>query len=372
MDEVRTFCRICEPSCGLVAHVDDGRARQADARPRHPVTKGFACHKGLAAVDVHHDPDRLDRPDAACRRRHVDRRCRGTRRWRTSPPGCGRSSPSTAPARSAPTSATRRRSTRWRSLHVGALAAGPRRAPHVLVGHAGLRQQVRRQRGRVRLVHGAPDPRPRAHRPVPDHRREPAGVAGQLLLDPQRPRRRCAGRRRAAPASCSSTPAASRRPTAASATPCSSGPTPTCGSSPPCCTRSTRSAASTTRRGRPPRHATSRGCARSSPPYPADRVAAVTGVDRPTSIRELAAAWVATPRASVHASTGINMGRQGTLGLLARAHAVVRHRPPRRRGRQPEERRLLRQRRGRAPACPSRATSTPSSAACAAVRCPAR
>ena len=28
----------------------------------HPVTKGFACHKGLAAVDVNHDPDRLDRP----------------------------------------------------------------------------------------------------------------------------------------------------------------------------------------------------------------------------------------------------------------------------------------------------------------------
>ena len=46
--------------------------------------------------------------------------------------------------------------------------------------------------------------------------------------------------------------------------------------------------------------------------YPADRVAGVTGVDADV-IRELAAAWVATPRASVHASTGINMGRQGSL-----------------------------------------------------------
>jgi formate dehydrogenase len=46
--------------------------------------------------------------------------------------------------------------------------------------------------------------------------------------------------------------------------------------------------------------------------YPADRVAAVTGIPAAT-IRELAAAWVATPRASVHASTGLNMGRQGTL-----------------------------------------------------------
>jgi formate dehydrogenase len=47
-------------------------------------------------------------------------------------------------------------------------------------------------------------------------------------------------------------------------------------------------------------------------PYPPDRVEHVTGVPAAT-IRELAAAWVATPRASVHASTGINMGRQGTL-----------------------------------------------------------
>ncbi|MCU1502003.1 MAG: hypothetical protein JWM12_1357, partial [Ilumatobacteraceae bacterium] len=46
--------------------------------------------------------------------------------------------------------------------------------------------------------------------------------------------------------------------------------------------------------------------------YPADRVAAVTAVPADV-VRELAAAWVATPRASVHASTGLNMGRQGTL-----------------------------------------------------------
>ena len=46
--------------------------------------------------------------------------------------------------------------------------------------------------------------------------------------------------------------------------------------------------------------------------YPAERTAAVTGISTDT-VHELAAAWVATPRASVHASTGINMGRQGTL-----------------------------------------------------------
>jgi anaerobic selenocysteine-containing dehydrogenase len=62
MDTVRTFCRICEPSCGLVAHVDGGQLVKLTPDREHPVTKGFACHKGLAAVDIHRDPDRLDHP----------------------------------------------------------------------------------------------------------------------------------------------------------------------------------------------------------------------------------------------------------------------------------------------------------------------
>lgn len=62
MSEIRTFCRICEPSCGLVAHVDGGVLVKLTPDREHPVTKGFACHKGLAAVDIHDDPDRLDVP----------------------------------------------------------------------------------------------------------------------------------------------------------------------------------------------------------------------------------------------------------------------------------------------------------------------
>ncbi len=61
-ESVRTFCRICEPSCGLVAQVDDGVLVKLSPDRDHPVTNGFACHKGLAAVDLHHDPDRLDHP----------------------------------------------------------------------------------------------------------------------------------------------------------------------------------------------------------------------------------------------------------------------------------------------------------------------
>ena len=60
--DIRTFCRICEPSCGLIATVDEGRLVAISPDRSHPVTKGFACHKGLAALDLHNDPDRLSYP----------------------------------------------------------------------------------------------------------------------------------------------------------------------------------------------------------------------------------------------------------------------------------------------------------------------
>ena len=68
-----------------------------------------------------------------------------------------------------------------------------RQQAHLLVGHPGLRQQVRGQRGGVRLEHDPPDPGPRAHRLRAGVRREPARVARQLHLD-RRPGA-CAARR---------------------------------------------------------------------------------------------------------------------------------------------------------------------------------
>mgnify|MGYP005853239221 FL=1 len=59
---VPTFCRVCEPACGLLAEVEDGALVRLRPDREHPVTQGFACHKGLAGVDVHRDPDRLDHP----------------------------------------------------------------------------------------------------------------------------------------------------------------------------------------------------------------------------------------------------------------------------------------------------------------------
>lgn len=59
---VHTFCRICEPACGLLADVDGAQVLRLQPDAEHPVHKGFACHKGVHYLKLHNDPDRLDRP----------------------------------------------------------------------------------------------------------------------------------------------------------------------------------------------------------------------------------------------------------------------------------------------------------------------
>lgn len=59
---VRTFCRLCEAGCGMVAAVEENRLVRLRPDHDHPATRGFACNKGLRAVDLHHDPDRLRSP----------------------------------------------------------------------------------------------------------------------------------------------------------------------------------------------------------------------------------------------------------------------------------------------------------------------
>jgi anaerobic selenocysteine-containing dehydrogenase len=62
MTDVRTFCRVCEPACGLVARVEDGALTSVRPDRDHPVSRGWACNKGIATLDVHRDPDRLSHP----------------------------------------------------------------------------------------------------------------------------------------------------------------------------------------------------------------------------------------------------------------------------------------------------------------------
>ena len=57
-----TFCRICEASCGLQVEVQDNRVTRIRPDREHPVTKGYACVKGIRFDEVQHAPDRVVQP----------------------------------------------------------------------------------------------------------------------------------------------------------------------------------------------------------------------------------------------------------------------------------------------------------------------
>lgn len=62
MTEQSTYCRICEPTCGMIATVEDGKLVQLRPDADHPISKGFSCPKGIEFVHVQNDPDRLLHP----------------------------------------------------------------------------------------------------------------------------------------------------------------------------------------------------------------------------------------------------------------------------------------------------------------------
>jgi anaerobic selenocysteine-containing dehydrogenase len=62
IDTKHTFCRLCEVMCGLEVTVTDGEITKVRGDTDHPVSKGFACNKGLLSLDIHRDPDRLNHP----------------------------------------------------------------------------------------------------------------------------------------------------------------------------------------------------------------------------------------------------------------------------------------------------------------------
>lgn len=58
----KTFCRICEASCGLVAHIEDGAIKHIEPNQEHIGTLGFSCMKGLHQHRMYDSPDRLKQP----------------------------------------------------------------------------------------------------------------------------------------------------------------------------------------------------------------------------------------------------------------------------------------------------------------------
>jgi anaerobic selenocysteine-containing dehydrogenase len=59
VNEVHTYCRICEALCGFVATVEDGVLVQMRPNKDHPISRGSACPKGVAMTELVNDPDRV-------------------------------------------------------------------------------------------------------------------------------------------------------------------------------------------------------------------------------------------------------------------------------------------------------------------------
>ena len=63
MREEKSFCRICAGFCGMVLSIDDaGRIAAIRGDKDHPLTRGYACIKGLQAPEAHNGPSRLLHP----------------------------------------------------------------------------------------------------------------------------------------------------------------------------------------------------------------------------------------------------------------------------------------------------------------------
>jgi len=61
--EVVSFCRICSGGCGMRLTIDENeRIVEIRGDKASPLTRGYACFKGLQAAESHHGPQRLLHP----------------------------------------------------------------------------------------------------------------------------------------------------------------------------------------------------------------------------------------------------------------------------------------------------------------------
>ena len=59
---VSTFCRVCEPFCGVLAEIEDDRITGIKPNPDHISSQGHFCKKAAAMIDVTYDTDRILHP----------------------------------------------------------------------------------------------------------------------------------------------------------------------------------------------------------------------------------------------------------------------------------------------------------------------
>lgn len=59
---VRSFCRVCTAVCGILVDVEGDEVVRVRGDRDHPFSHGYTCPKGRALPQMHHHPDRLERP----------------------------------------------------------------------------------------------------------------------------------------------------------------------------------------------------------------------------------------------------------------------------------------------------------------------
>jgi anaerobic selenocysteine-containing dehydrogenase len=60
--EVKSFCRVCTSTCGIVVEVDGDRVLRVRGDNDNPLTRGYSCSKGRALPEAHHHPNRITAP----------------------------------------------------------------------------------------------------------------------------------------------------------------------------------------------------------------------------------------------------------------------------------------------------------------------
>ena len=58
----RSFCRICTAVCGILVDVEGDEVVRVRGDKEHPFSHGYTCPKGRALPQMHHHPERLERP----------------------------------------------------------------------------------------------------------------------------------------------------------------------------------------------------------------------------------------------------------------------------------------------------------------------
>jgi len=59
--EVPTICTYCAVGCGAIVGTQDGKVVNIEGDPNHPINRGTLCSKGMAMLQIPHNPERVTR-----------------------------------------------------------------------------------------------------------------------------------------------------------------------------------------------------------------------------------------------------------------------------------------------------------------------